>query len=135
MNLFDETDEINITPLVDVFIILMTIFIALSVLYHRTDIHYEKINTPTIEVSNKSSKIKKKINYIFVYKNLDVKVNKKRYTYKEFLKKKFKFNSSNNLETVLVASENIKYKFIINIMSKLKSIGVENINLELRTKI
>ena len=50
MNLFDDdTSEINIVPLVDVFLVLLVIFITLSVLYSKTQTSHESIDIPTIE--------------------------------------------------------------------------------------
>jgi len=132
MNKIDlETEEINITPLVDVFIILMTIFIALSVLYKKTNIHHEKINTPEINKENIFTQDKKS-NYLFIYKNLNIKINNHLYSYKKFLKLKNITFDKKHQEIIIVADENIKYKYIINIMSKLNDLKYKNINLELR---
>jgi len=135
MNLFeDDTTEINVTPLIDIFLVLLSIFIALSILYFKSNTYQEKIIVPSSNTVN-ISKEKFKFKYIFVFKNLNIKFNNKKYkTIKEF--KKFlygkKFNNKNHFN--IVANENIKYKYIIEIMDILKKHNVNNINLELRKK-
>lgn len=138
MNLFDdENNEINITPLIDVFLVLLTIFISISVLYFKNETHLEKINIPEVSKSSSSKQHFKKAKYIYVTNDGSIKYNGEKYNIKKFnnLVTQKKIGIKNNDQIILSADQDIKYKFIIDLMSNLKYSGLNNINLEIKEKI
>jgi biopolymer transport protein ExbD len=137
MNLFDEeSSELNITPLVDVFLILMSIFVMFSILYFHNQTFKEKIEIPSSKSSIKTETKKIKYVYLFIYKDNSIVFEKKKFkslnNFKKYIIKykplKIKTNYS------IIADKNIIYNNVIEILDIFKENNIENVSLELKTK-
>jgi len=126
----DCISEINITPLVDVFLVLLSIFIVLSMLYYNSHQHVlKKISVP--KTNTDKNIVKEKYNYtnVFLHKDLTINIGKsKKMTFEEFSKN---IKELKNKKINLIADENLKYKYIIKMMDLFNNNDILDINIEL----
>jgi len=122
---WDDTPDLNITPLVDVMLVLMAILMITA----PTITFQEKITLPE---GSKSTKIAdKKTLTIRMDKDKNIYLNKERYTLDtfadDFIKQSTSFDKS--LEIYIRADEELKYKEVIYLLKSVKSAGFIKVSL------
>ena len=122
---WDDTPDLNITPLVDVMLVLMAILMITA----PTITFQEKLTLPEGSKSTKVSKIKTLT--IRMDKNQNIYLNKEVYTLDtfadDFVNQSSKLNK--DLEVYIRADEELKYKNIIYLLKSIKSAGFEKVSL------
>ena len=122
---WDDTPDLNITPLVDVMLVLMAILMITA----PTITFQEKLTLPEGSKSTKISKIKTIT--IRMDKNQNIYLNKEVYTLDtfadDFVNQSSKFNK--DLEVYIRADEELRYKNIIYLLKSIKSAGFEKVSL------
>ena len=122
---WDDTPDLNITPLVDVMLVLMAILMITA----PTITFQEKITLPQGSKSHKVSKIKtitirmdkeKKIHFDKDVYSLDTFAD-------DFVNQSSKFDKG--LEVYIRADENLQYKNVIYLLKSIKSAGFEKVSL------
>ena len=122
---WDDTPDLNITPLVDVMLVLMAILMITA----PTITFQEKLTLPEGSKSTKVSKIKTLT--IRMDKNQNIYLHKEVYTLDtfadDFVNQSSKLNKG--LEVYIRADEELKYKNIIYLLKSIKSAGFEKVSL------
>jgi len=137
MNLFDEeSSELNITPLVDVFLILMSIFVMFSILYFHNQTFKEKIEIPSSKSEIKVNNKKKKYIYLYIYKDGSIIFDKKKFknlkNFKKYVNKVRPLKTNSNYS--IIADKNIIYNNVIEMLDIFKENNIINVSLELKSK-
>ena len=122
---WDESPDLNITPLVDVMLVLMAILMITA----PTINFEEQIDLPQ---GSKTVKVEKsKTLTIRMDKNLKIYLKKDTYTLDtfadDFLNKSVNFNK--NSEVYIRADEQLKYKNIIYLLKSVKAAGFNKVSL------
>ena len=122
---WDDTPDLNITPLVDVMLVLMAILMITA----PTITFQEKITLPKGSKSTKVSNIKTIT--IRMDKNKKIYLNKDIYTLDtfadDFVNQSYKLNK--DLEIQIRADEELQYKNVIYLLKSIKSAGFEKVSL------
>jgi biopolymer transport protein ExbD len=122
---WDDSPDLNITPLVDVMLVLMAILMITA----PTITFQEQINLPQ---GSKTVKVTKpKTLTIRMDKNQKIYLNKDTYTLDtfadDFVNQSVKFDK--NSEVYIRADEELKYKDVIYLLKSVKSAGFEKVSL------
>jgi len=116
---YDEKPELNITPLVDVMLVLLAILMVTAPVLE----YEENINLPKGSHSKKVQE-NKKIDILLTSKRV-VLINKKKYDFSNFADSFILFSNNRNRDTPvhIRADKNLKYKDIIYILKTVKEAG------------
>ncbi len=122
---WDDSPDLNITPLVDVMLVLMAILMITA----PTITFQEKIDLPQ---GSKSIKVEKlKTLTIRMDKNQKIYLNNDTYALDtfadDFVNKSVKFNK--NSEVYIRADEQLKYKDVMYLLKSVKAAGFEKVSL------
>ena len=122
---WDDSPDLNITPLVDVMLVLMAILMITA----PTMTFQEQIDLPQ---GSKSVKVEKpKTLTIRMDKNQKIYLNKDTYTLAtfadDFVNQSVKFDK--NSEVYIRADENLKYKDVMYLLKSVKAAGFEKVSL------
>ncbi|MBT5490907.1 hypothetical protein HOK00_00960 [bacterium] len=118
-NYIEEETNLNITPIVDVFLILMVVFISFTfVLFTNEDLKKEELNVPSSKNQSKSIKKELKSSKIEITKNNKIIYKKRKYSKIEFLEK-IKFLKEDSFD--IIANKDGSYDTFFQIISELKS--------------
>lgn len=122
---WDDNPDLNITPLVDVMLVLMAILMITA----PTITFEEKIQLP---IGSKSQKVSKNKN-ITIRMDINKKIYLNKDTYQldtfadDFRNQSFKMNK--NIEIYIRADENLKYKYVIYLLKTIKISGFQKVSL------
>ena len=122
---FEEKPELNITPLVDVMLVLLAILMITT----PTLIYEELINLPK---GSRSKFIQKtKAIEIKIYRNKKVTVNEKVFNYKNFSDNFMLFSEkmNKNAKVIISADKSLKYGDIVLILRSVKLAGFTKVSL------
>jgi len=122
---WDDSPDLNITPLVDVMLVLMAILMITA----PTITFQEQIDLPQ---GSKTVQVEKlKTLTIRMDKNQKIYLNKDTYTLAtfadDFVNQSVKFNK--NSEVYIRADENLKYKDVMYLLKSVKAAGFEKVSL------
>lgn len=122
--------EINVTPFVDVMLVLLVIFMVTTpILYQGVNVNLPKASSKPIPSIQNDKKVVVTIN-----KNGDLYIEKKQYSISE-LKLKVRsliLEAGKNIkqeQVFLRADSSVPYGTVIQVMSEIKKAGVENLGL------
>ncbi len=122
--------EINVTPFVDVMLVLLVIFMVTTpILYQGVDVSLPKASSKPI------SDIQAKKNIIVtIDKEGSIYIEKKEYSLSELRVKlrsliKTSGKSPEDEEVFLRADEEVSYGIVMEVMSKIRSVGIEKVGL------
>ncbi|MEA3370564.1 MAG: biopolymer transporter ExbD [Campylobacterota bacterium] len=122
---WDDKPELNITPLVDVMLVLLAILmvIAPNIIYEET------IKLPQGSVSQQLSKIPPV--HITIEKDLTLKVNKEIYLVNNFIENFYKKSTSYDTKaTVLIsADKSLDYGVVMSVLAAVKQAGFTEVSL------
>ncbi len=122
---WDETPDLNITPLVDVMLVLMAILMVTA----PTITFQEQITLPQ---GSKTAKVTKpKTLTIRMDRNQKIYLGKEHYTLEtfadDFVNRSAKYDKSS--EVYIRADERLKYKDVIYLLKSVKAAGFEKVSL------
>ncbi len=122
---WDDKPELNITPLVDVMLVLLAILMVIA----PNIIYEENIKLPQGSVSQQLSKIPPV--HITIDKDLTLKVNKEVYLVNNFIENFYKKSSSFDTKaTVLIsADKNLDYGIVMSVLAAVKQAGFTEVSL------
>ncbi len=122
---WDEKPELNITPLVDVMLVLLAIMMVIA----PTMIYEEKINLPQSSKTKSLSKIPPV--HITVDKEKNLKVNKDNFEFNAFLDNFFLYSKKLDLKaTVLIsADKSLDYGTVMSVLAAVKQAGFIEVSL------
>jgi len=122
--------EINVTPFVDVMLVLLVIFMVTTpILYQGVNVNLPKASSKPIPSIQNDKKV-----VVTIKKNGDLYIEKKQYSISE-LKLKVRsliLEAGKNLkqeQVFLRADSSVPYGTVIQVMSEIKKAGVENLGL------
>lgn len=115
--------EINVTPLVDVFLVLLIIFMVTApMLQQGVDVQLPKESTSNIEA--------KESDVVTITKENRIYLNDRRITLSELtetLKQKAALDKGK--EVFLRADKNVPYGFVVKVMASIKRSGIEKLGM------
>jgi len=122
---YEQKPELNITPLVDIMLVLLAILMVTAPVLE----YQEPINLPKGSKTRKILQVQK-IN-ITISNTKVVRVNKNHYKYKNFADSFILFakNKNRNLPIYIRADKNLKYNTIIYILKSVKEAGFLKVSL------
>jgi len=122
---WDDKPELNITPLVDVMLVLLAILMVIA----PNIIYEENIKLPQGSASTQLSKIPPV--HISIDKDKQVKINKDNYSLHEFMDNFFLYSKKLNLDaTVLISADgSLEYKTVMSILAAVKQAGFKEVSL------
>ncbi|MDO9266069.1 MAG: biopolymer transporter ExbD [Sulfurimonas sp.] len=122
---WDEKPELNITPLVDVMLVLLAIMMVIA----PTMIYEEKINLPQSSKTKSLSKIPPV--HITIDKEKNLKVNKDNFEFNAFLDNFFLYSKKLDLKaTVLIsADKSLDYGAVMSVLAAVKQAGFIEVSL------
>ena len=122
---WDDKPELNITPLVDVMLVLLAILMVIA----PNIIYEENIKLPQGSMSKQVSKISPV--HITIDKDSNVKINKDNYSIHEFMDNFFLYSKKLDLKaTVLIsADESLDYGVVISVLAAVKQAGFSEVSL------
>src|SRR3990167_2438742 len=122
---WDEKPELNITPLVDVMLVLLAIMMVIA----PTMIYEEKIALPQSSKTKSLTKIPPV--HITVDKDKNLKVNKDNFEFNAFLDNFFLYSKKLDLKaTVLIsADKNLDYGVVMSVLAAVKQAGFVEVSL------
>ena len=115
--------EINVTPLVDVFLVLLIIFMVTApMLQQGVDVQLPKESATNIEAQERD--------IVTVAKDKRIYLNKRRVTLSELAEKlKQKAAINREKEVFLRADKNVPYGFVVKVMASIKRSGIEKLGM------
>ena len=115
--------EINVTPLVDVFLVLLIIFMVTApMLQQGVDVQLPKESATNIEAQERD--------IVTVTKDKRIYLNKRRVTLSELAEKlKQKAAIDREKEVFLRADKNVPYGFVVKVMASIKRSGIEKLGM------
>lgn len=126
INKHNKRAEINITPLVDVMLVLLVIFmVATPMMNVEID-----VNLPNVETSNNSSECEEKAVHIFIdFDGIKVKFekNEMKISHEKFIA--FLKKMPKNSLILVYANKDLKYAQVFEILQMLKDCGFYKISL------
>ena len=122
---FDDKPELNITPLVDVMLVLLAILMVIA----PNIVYEENIKLPQGSLSNQLSKIPPV--HISIDKEKKIKINKDVYLYNAFQDNFFLYaNKLDKKATVLIsADKSLDYGIVMSILAAVKQAGFREVSL------
>lgn len=122
---WDEKPELNITPLVDVMLVLLAIMMVIA----PTMIYEEKISLP--QSSRTTQLVKIPPVHITIDKNKNLKINKDNYELNAFLDNFSLYSKKLDLKaTVLIsADKNLDYGVVMSVLAAVKQAGFSEVSL------
>ncbi len=122
---WEDKPELNITPLVDVMLVLLAILMVIA----PNIIYEENIKLPQGSVSQQLSKIPPV--HITIDKDLTLKVNKETYLVNNFVENFYKKSSSFDTKaTVLIsADKSLDYGIVMSVLAAVKQAGFTEVSL------
>jgi len=122
---FDDKPELNITPLVDVMLVLLAILMVIA----PNIIYEESIKLPQGSMSKQLSKIPPVS--ISIDKEQNVKINKDNYQLHEFMDNFFLYSKKLDLKaTVLIsADKTLDYGVVMSVLAIVKQAGFSEVSL------
>lgn len=122
---WDEKPELNITPLVDVMLVLLAIMMVIA----PNMIYEEKINLPQSSKTKSLSKIPPV--HITIDKEKKVKINKDNYEFNAFIDNFFLYSKKLDLKaTVLIsADKSLDYGVVMSVLAAVKQAGFVEVSL------
>lgn len=122
---WDDKPELNITPLVDVMLVLLAILMVIA----PNIIYEENIKLPQGSTSQQLSKIPPV--HISVDKDKNVKINKDTYLFNGFMDNFFLYsNKLDKKATVLIsADKSLDYGVVMSILAAVKQAGFSEVSL------
>lgn len=122
---WDEKPELNITPLVDVMLVLLAIMMVIA----PNVIYEEKINLPQSSKTKTLSKIPPV--HISIDKDKNLKINKDNYQLDAFLDNFFLYSKKLDLKaTVLIsADKSLDYGVVMSVLAAVKQAGFTEVSL------
>jgi biopolymer transport protein TolR len=131
INNYEPISEINVTPFVDVLLVLLVIFMITAPLFTKA------IDVKLPEENLHSSKINDTRQFVITMsKNGDLSINGKKYNLRNIKKISVKWNKRNRDKTAFIrADKRVRYGKITSLMVTLKNSGLQNIGLLVKDKI
>mgnify|MGYP000386019206 CR=1 FL=1 len=122
---WDEKPELNITPLVDVMLVLLAIMMVVA----PNMIYEEKIILPQSSKTNQVSKIPPV--HIVIDKDKNLKINKDTFLFNAFMDNFFLYsNKLDKKATVLIsADKNLEYGVVMSVLAAVKQAGFSEVSL------
>jgi len=122
---WDDKPELNITPLVDVMLVLLAILMVIA----PNIIFEENIKLPQGSTSQQLSKIPPV--HISIDKDKNIKINKDTYLYNGFIDNFFLYSSKlDKKATVLIsADKSLDYGIVMSILAAVKQAGFTEVSL------
>ena len=122
---WEDKPELNITPLVDVMLVLLAILMVIA----PNIIYEENIKLPQGSVTQQLSKIPPV--HITIDKDLTLQVNKETYLVNNFVENFYKKSSSFDLKaTVLIsADKSLDYGIVMSVLAAVKQAGFTEVSL------
>ena len=122
---WDDKPELNITPLVDVMLVLLAILMVIA----PNIIYEENIKLPQGSISKQLSEIPPI--HISIDKNLNVKINKDNYQLNSFMDNFSLYAQNLDLKaTVLIsADKTLDYGVVMSILAAVKQAGFSDVSL------
>lgn len=122
---FDDKPELNITPLVDVMLVLLAILMVIA----PNIIYEEQIKLPQGSMSKQLSKIPPV--HISIDKERNIKINKDNYQLHEFMDNFFLYSKKLDLKaTVLIsADKTLDYGVVMSVLAAVKQAGFSEVSL------
>jgi len=122
---WDDKPELNITPLVDVMLVLLAILMVIA----PNIIYEENIKLPQGSASTQLSKIPPV--HISIDKDMNVKINKDNYALHEFMDNFFLYSKKLDIKaTVLIsADKSLEYGVVMSILAAVKQAGFLEVSL------
>ncbi|MEA1891490.1 MAG: biopolymer transporter ExbD [Campylobacterota bacterium] len=122
---WDDKPELNITPLVDVMLVLLAILMVIA----PNIIYEENIKLPQGSMSQQLSKIAPV--HISIDKERNIKINKDNYSLHEFMDNFFLYSKKLDLKaTVLIsADKSLDYGVVMSILAAVKQAGFSDVSL------
>ncbi|MCF6310099.1 MAG: biopolymer transporter ExbD [Sulfurimonas sp.] len=122
---WDEKPELNITPLVDVMLVLLAIMMVVA----PNMIYEEKINLPQSSKTTQLSKIPPV--HIVIDRDKNLKVNKDTFLFNSFMDNFFLYaNKLDKKATVLIsADKNLDYGVVMSVLAAVKQAGFSEVSL------
>lgn len=116
--------EINVTPLVDVMLVLLIIFMVTApLMHHGVNIDLPKATT-TAMVTNENSFI------LVITKNKELFINKHQLSIENLSEKITAiFEEKQDKDIFIQSDQNVSYGFVIEVMAALKQAGINRIGL------
>jgi biopolymer transport protein ExbD len=122
---WDDKPELNITPLVDVMLVLLAILMVMA----PNIVYEEKIKLPQGSVSKQLSKIPPI--HITIDKDRNLKVNKDTFNLNSFMDNFYLYSRKLNLKaTVLIsADKSLDYGVVMSVLAAVKQSGFSEVSL------
>lgn len=122
---WEDTPELNITPLVDIMLVLLAILMVIA----PNIIYEENIKLPQGSVTQQLSKIPPV--HITIDKDLTLKVNKDTYLLNNFIENFYKKSSDFDIKaTVLIsADKSLDYGVVMSVLAAVKQAGFTEVSL------
>lgn len=122
---WEDKPELNITPLVDVMLVLLAILMVIA----PNIVYEENIKLPQGSISKQLSKIPPV--HISIDKNLKLKINKDTYDLNAFMDNFYKYSRKLDLKaTVLIsADKTLNYGVVMSILAAVKQAGFTDVSL------
>ena len=122
---WDDKPELNITPLVDVMLVLLAILMVIA----PNIIYEENIKLPQGSTSTQLSKIPPV--HISIDKDMNVKINKDNYSLHEFMDNFFLYSKKLDIKaTVLISADTtLDYGVVMSILAAVKQAGFSEVSL------
>jgi biopolymer transport protein ExbD len=122
---WDSKPELNITPLVDIMLVLLAILMVIA----PNIVYEENIKLPQGSASNQLSKIPPV--HITIDRDKILRVNKDTYDLNSFLDNFFTYSRSLNLKaTVLISADrNLDYGVVMSVLAAVKQAGFTDVSL------
>ena len=119
-----KISEINVTPLVDVMLVLLIIFMITAPMLN----HGIKINLPIVaagKFTNKNTPI-----ILHIKENKNIYINNSKIEFKTLKTRlKYLYKDKNSKEIFIKADKNLKYGFVSKIINTIKKSGIKKIGL------
>ncbi len=122
---WDDKPELNITPLVDVMLVLLAILMVIA----PNIVYEENIKLPQGSTSTQLSKIPPV--HISIDRNMNVKINKDNYSLHEFMDNFFLYSKKLDIKaTVLISADTtLDYGVVMSILAAVKQAGFSEVSL------
>ena len=125
MHSWDEKPDLNITPLVDIMLVLLAIMMVIA----PAIVYEERISLP--DGSTRTAVVKHKPIEIVIDKNRKIFIKKETFSYESFPDTFRLFSSSFARDTtvMILADKNLRYKNVMWILKSVKASGFTQVSL------